>query len=61
MMKKLLFILNPRSGKGQIKNNLLGIVDTFIIQIFWRDKEDKEKKSSLFGRDYGVWLYGLFV
>ena len=30
MMKKLLFILNPRSGKGQIKNNLLGIVDTFI-------------------------------
>lgn len=28
-MKKLLFILNPRSGKGQIKNQLLEIVNIF--------------------------------
>ncbi len=28
--KKLLFILNPYSGKGQIKNKLLGIVDLFV-------------------------------
>lgn len=28
-MKKLLFILNPRSGKGQIKNQLLDIVNIF--------------------------------
>ncbi len=28
-MKKLLFILNPRSGKGQIKNQLLDILNIF--------------------------------
>lgn len=28
--KKLLFVFNPFSGKGQIKNKLLGIVDQFV-------------------------------
>lgn len=28
--KKLLFVLNPHSGKGQIRNKLLDIVDTFV-------------------------------
>ena len=28
--KKLLFIFNPFSGKGQIKNKLLEIVDQFV-------------------------------
>lgn len=28
-MKKLLFVFNPRSGKGLIKNHLLAIVETF--------------------------------
>lgn len=28
-MKKLLFVLNPRSGKAQIKNHMLDILDTF--------------------------------
>ena len=28
--KKLLFIYNPRAGKGQIRNNLLDIIDTFV-------------------------------
>lgn len=28
--KKLLFIFNPKSGKGQIKNQLLTIIDTFV-------------------------------
>lgn len=28
--KKLYFLLNPTSGKGQIKNHLLEIVDTFV-------------------------------
>lgn len=28
--KKLLFVLNPRSGKGEIKNKLLQIVDIFV-------------------------------
>lgn len=29
-MKKMLFIINPRSGKGLIKNKLLEIVDIFV-------------------------------
>lgn len=29
-MKKLLFIVNPRSGKGQIKNSLMEIIDIFV-------------------------------
>lgn len=28
--QKALFIINPHSGKGMIKNNLLGIVDTLV-------------------------------
>lgn len=28
--KKLLFLFNPKSGKGQIKNRLLDILDTFV-------------------------------
>ncbi len=28
-MKKMLFIYNPHSGKGQIKSHLFGIIDTF--------------------------------
>ena len=28
--KKLLFIFNPKSGKGQIKNRLVDILDTFV-------------------------------
>ena len=30
MRKRLLFVFNPRSGKGQIKNNLLDIIDNFV-------------------------------
>lgn len=30
MSKKLLFIFNPRSGKGQIRNKLLDIIDVFV-------------------------------
>ncbi len=30
MKKKLLFVFNPFSGKGQIKNKLLAIVDQFV-------------------------------
>lgn len=28
--KKMLLIINPKSGKGQIKNQLLNILDIFI-------------------------------
>lgn len=30
MEKRLLFIYNPKAGKGQIRNNLLDIIDTFV-------------------------------
>lgn len=30
MKKKLLFVFNPRSGKGQIKSKLLEIIDLFV-------------------------------
>ena len=30
MSQKLLFIFNPHSGKGQIKNNLVDIVDIMV-------------------------------
>ena len=30
MSQKLLFVFNPHSGKGLIKNNLLEIVDTMV-------------------------------
>ncbi|NCC44018.1 MAG: diacylglycerol kinase family lipid kinase [Clostridia bacterium] len=30
MSKKMLFIFNPRSGKGQIRNKLLDIIDVFV-------------------------------
>ena len=28
--KKMLFIYNPKAGKGQIKNNLCDIIDVFV-------------------------------
>ena len=31
-MKKLLFVINPCSGKGKIKNRLLEILDIFVKQ-----------------------------
>ena len=30
MSGKMLFVLNPRSGKGKIKNKLLDIIDIFV-------------------------------
>lgn len=30
MSKKLLFVVNPTSGKGSVKNRLLGILDIFV-------------------------------
>ena len=29
VLKKLLFVFNPHAGKGQIKENLCGIIDLF--------------------------------
>ncbi len=30
MNQRVLFVINPQSGKGRIKNNMLNIVDTFV-------------------------------
>ncbi|MGN1185006.1 MAG: diacylglycerol kinase family protein, partial [Oliverpabstia sp.] len=30
MKEKLLFIFNPRSGKGQIRGKLVDIIDVFV-------------------------------
>ena len=30
IMKKMLFIINPRSGKEQIRSRLLEILDSFV-------------------------------
>lgn len=59
-MKKLLFILNPRSGKGLIKNQLLEIIDCFqkngyqvqvhITQFSFDAKETVKKIGKQFDR-----------
>ena len=38
MKKKALFLVNPHSGKGLIKNNLLGIIDVLVnatVYMIW--------------------------
>ena len=32
MNKKMLFVFNPKAGKGKIKTNLLDIVDIFRVK-----------------------------
>lgn len=48
-MKQMLFVLNPRSGREQIRNKLLTIVDTFIkagyevqIHVTQREKDARD-------------------
>lgn len=56
-MKKMLFIFNPKAGKGKIKNHLLDIVDIFnknnyevIIHATQRPKEAYEKAKDYANR-----------
>ncbi len=44
MTKKMLFIFNPHSGKGQIKNHLLDILDKFAKAEYdaWWELWEKE-------------------
>ena len=30
MQKELLFLVNPKAGKAEIKNNLMDIIDHFV-------------------------------
>lgn len=55
-MKRLLFVFNPHSGKGQIKNHLLAIIDTFVkagynVEVYPTQKRDdaREKVIELSG------------
>lgn len=56
-MKRMLFIVNPKSGKGQIKNHLLEILDIFIksnydVQIYITQQTLDAKKAVITkGRD----------
>ena len=46
MSQKLLFIFNPHSGKGQIKNNLVEIIDTCLLYTSVGGKEKKDRVMS---------------
>ncbi len=58
MCKKILFVLNPHSGKGKIKTRLLDIVDIFV-KAGWQvnvhptqDKRDAYNRVMQYGQDY---------
>ncbi len=58
MFKNMLFVLNPYSGKGKIKNKLLDIVDIFVKD-GWRvnvhptqDKKDAYNQIKEYGHNY---------
>lgn len=59
-MKRLLFIYNPRSGKGQIKQNLSDIIDIFIKAGYRVDihstqgAEDARKEVEKYGERYSL-------
>lgn len=60
MDKKLLFVLNPHSGKAQIKNKLLEITDIFVKNGFevtvhpTQDKNDACETVAARGADFGT-------
>ena len=60
MKKKALFIVNPRSGKGRIKGNLLDIVDVFVkgdfeVTIYTTQKQrDAVELTKNRSRDYDL-------
>ena len=58
--KKLLFIFNPHSGKGQIRMQLVSIVDTFVkngyeVTIYpTQEKEDAVHKVEEQAEEYDL-------
>lgn len=58
MSQKILFVVNPHSGKGQIKNHMLQIIDLMIKADFevtvytTQEPEDAARKVSEDGVDY---------
>lgn len=58
MSQKILFVVNPHSGKGQIKNHILQIIDLMIKADFevtvytTQESEDAARKVSEEGADY---------
>lgn len=57
MSQKLLFIFNPHSGKGQIKNNLVEIIDTMVKADF----EVTAYTTQAQGMPYKKWLQKLQI
>ena len=59
-MKKLLFIYNPRSGKGMIKDYLSGIVDKFVkagyrVELYpTQNKMDAKEKVVRWAEDFDM-------
>ncbi len=60
MKKKLLFIFNPCSGKGQIKNKLMDIIDIMVKAGYevtvhsTQDREDAMRKVKEEAKDYDL-------
>lgn len=60
IVKKLLFVINPKSGKGQIKNHLLHIINMFVKNCYEvtvytsQDILDAKRKVSSDGHKYDL-------
>lgn len=48
MSKKMLFVFNPHSGKAQIKNRLLDIIDIFVKDGWTVDVHPTQSKGDAF-------------
>ena len=57
MNKKLLFVFNPKAGKGKIKTNLLDIVDTYRTISEFKLIFTKLDETSTYGNLLNIKLY----
>lgn len=67
MKKKLLFIFNPCSGKGQIKNKLMEVIDIMVKAGYevtvhsTQDREDAMQKVKNVRRKIMTWSFAAAV
>ena len=57
MNKKMLFVFNPKAGKGKIKTNLLDIVDTYHTISEFKLIFTKLDETSTYGNLLNIKLY----
>ena len=57
MNKKMLFVFNPKAGKGKIKTNLLDIVDTYRTISEFKLIFTKLDETSTYGNLLNIKLY----